>query len=214
MTAPVELTPAALAAEVASRAEARDARLILALAGPPGAGKSTIVEPLRDSLRARGLATEILPMDGFHYDNAVLEARGLRPRKGAPETFDTDGFARTLAALAAPGAGDVTVPVFDRALDLSRGSARIIAAQTRVLLVEGNYLLLNRAPWDALRPVFDLTVALSCPLPVLEARLMRRWLDLGLPEAEARAKVAGNDLPNARVVIEKSAPAEFRVVTG
>ncbi|MCA1335503.1 hypothetical protein [Pseudooceanicola marinus] len=59
-----------------------------------------------------------------------------------------------------------------------------------------------------------MTVELSCPLEVLEARLMARWLDLGLPEAVAREKVEGNDLPNARTVAEESVPAEFRITTG
>ena len=214
MTAPVATDADALAGQLALRAEARAGRLVVALAGPPGAGKSTIVEPLCGALRARGLATEILPMDGYHYDNGVLEVRGLLARKGAPETFDAAGLALSLRALTAPGAPDLAVPVFDRALDLSRGSARLIAAETRVLLVEGNYLLLNRAPWDRLRPLFDVTVELSCPLEALEARLMARWLDLGLPEAVAREKVEGNDLPNARTVAEESVPAEFRITTG
>nr|WP_083834702.1 hypothetical protein [Oceanicola sp. S124] len=187
--------------------------MVVMLAGAPGAGKSTVVDALQQALRERGLPTQILPMDGFHYDNAILDARGLRPRKGAPETFDVTGLALMLAALALPGSPDLAVPVFDRAADLSRGSARIIPAATRVLLVEGNYLLLNRAPWSDLRDLADVTVMLDCPMEVLEARLTRRWLDLGLPEAAARAKVAGNDLPNARLVIGESVSPDLRIPT-
>uniref|UniRef100_UPI0002557A94 fructose transporter kinase n=1 Tax=Oceanicola sp. S124 TaxID=1042378 RepID=UPI0002557A94 len=196
-----------------ARAGARQERLVVMLAGAPGAGKSTVVDALQQALRERGLPTQILPMDGFHYDNAILDARGLRPRKGAPETFDVTGLALMLAALALPGSPDLAVPVFDRAADLSRGSARIIPAATRVLLVEGNYLLLNRAPWSDLRDLADVTVMLDCPMEVLEARLTRRWLDLGLPEAAARAKVAGNDLPNARLVIGESVSPDLRIPT-
>lgn len=203
-----------LAEALAARAGARPGRLVVMLAGPPGAGKSTVVEGLQQELRGRGLSTQILPMDGFHYDNAILEARGVRARKGAPETFDVTSLALILAALALPGAPDLAVPIFDRAADLSRGSARIIPAATRVLLVEGNYLLLNHAPWSDLRDLADVTVMLDCPLEVLEARLMRRWLDLGLPEAEARAKVAGNDLPNARLVLSDSVAPDLRIATG
>lgn len=207
------LTPEALGQELARRAGAAPGRMVVAIAGPPGAGKSTLVDQLQAALRADGLPTQILPMDGFHYDNAILDARGLRHRKGAPESFDACGLIRLLQALASPEAPDIAVPVFDRAADLSRGSARIIPAATRVLLVEGNYLLLDRAPWNALRPLADVTAMLDCPFEVLEARLMRRWLALGLPETEARARVEGNDLPNARLVLTESAPAALSVST-
>ena len=96
-------------------------------------------------------------MDGYHFDNAVLAERGLLPRKGAPETFDVDGLARDLARIRA-GARDVAVPVFDRGLDLARAGARVIRPGHALVLVEGNYLLLDAAPWSALAAFFDRTL--------------------------------------------------------
>ena len=117
---------------------ARPGRQVLAIAGAPGSGKSTLVESLAQALAGQPVA--ILPMDGFHYDDAVLHAMGRRPWKGAPDTFDVGGLRSALARLRDPAEGAVAVPVFDRDLEISRGSARIIGPEVRLILAEGNYL--------------------------------------------------------------------------
>lgn len=149
-------------------------------------------------------------MDGFHFDNAVLEARGLIKRKGAPETFDAAGFYNLLERLRAD-AEDVAIPVFDRKLDLARAGGRVVTSQHRILIVEGNYLLLRRRPWSEMRTLFDLSVFLSVPAPVLEARLIQRWLDHDLPQDEAEARARGNDLPNAMLVLAESDRADWQI---
>jgi pantothenate kinase len=186
-------------------------RTIVALAGPPGAGKSTMSETLLAALPAGAAA--LVPMDGFHFDNAVLDAMGLRRRKGAPESFDCAGLAATLRRIRA-GEGDVAVPVFDRKADLARAGAAIIPAEARIILVEGNYLLLDRAPWSGLAPLYDLTIVIDVPIAELERRLIARWTDLGRDAVAARAWVEGNDLPNARLVIENSRRADVVWQTG
>ena len=192
-----------LASTLVARQEAKGGRLIVALAGAPASGKSTLVEELAQTL---GATAAVLPMDGYHLDNAVLDARGHRARKGAPWTFDVDGLARDLARVRADDA-PVLVPVFDRALDLSRGAAREIGPAVRIVLVEGNYLLLNDPPWTALAGFWDLSVMLTVPLDVLESRLIQRW--------EGRAGAADwirlNDLPNARIVTERSRVADVTI---
>ena len=180
-------------------------RVLVALAGPPGAGKSTAAAALVSRLPSAA----VLAMDGFHFDDAVLHARGLRPRKGAPETFDVGGLAHMMDRLRANREEEVAVPVFDRDLEVSRGSAAIIPRSVRVVLVEGNWLLLNRAPWDALRRRFDLSLWLDVPMDELERRLRQRWEGYGLEGEAMAAKMDGNDLPNARDAVENSGPADL-----
>lgn len=183
------------------------ARRIVAVAGAPGSGKSSFAERLVRALEGR-VAAAVLPMDGFHYDDAVLEARGHRPRKGAPHTFDVDGLAALLARLAADDGREVAVPVFDRAIEIARAGARIIGPETRLVVAEGNYLLLDDPAWAPLRRLFDVTVFLDVPEPVLERRLRARWAGYGLTAEATRAKLEENDLPNARRVAGASVPAD------
>lgn len=207
---PKTITPDALVAAIAARRNAR--RLVVAVAGAPGSGKSTFVERLRDRLNAASPgSSDILPMDGFHFDDIVLEARGDRLRKGAPHTFDVDGLAVMLDRLRTGDGRNVAVPVFDRVIEIARAGARIIAASTPIILVEGNYLLFDDPAWAPLRQRFDMTVMLAVPEAVLQARLTERWVGYGLEGAALRDKLEGNDLPNMRLVLEKSVPADFMV---
>jgi len=185
-------------------------RFMVGIAGPPGAGKSTLSDALRDALIARGETAEILPMDGFHMDNGILEERGLLKRKGAPETFDVRGFLDIVTAVKA-GDEEVLVPVFDRSREIAIASARAISPATRFILAEGNYLLLDQPPWSRLKDCFDLTLSVGPSLNVLEQRLRDRWVHFGLDEAAIAWKLNGNDLPNGRLVIEKSRSADISI---
>jgi pantothenate kinase len=198
---------AALARDLLARAGSR-ARYVLAVAGAPGAGKSTLADRIVAALEAASPgAAALMPMDGFHYDNAVLDARGLRSRKGAPETFDVEGLAEALARVRRADR-PVALPVFDRDLDLARAGARVVGPEARLIVVEGNYLLLRDAPWDRLAAQFDRTLFVDVPEAELARRLNARWLRYGLDPAAARARAEGNDLPNARLVAARSRPAD------
>jgi pantothenate kinase len=194
-----------LAATLFRKAAGRK-RLVAAIAGPPGAGKSTLVETLLPLLPEGSAA--IVAMDGFHFDNAVLDARGLRARKGAPETFDFAGFEALLKRIASEE-GDVAVPVFDRAADLARAGSAIIGPDVRFVIVEGNYLLLDEAPWSRLAPLFDYSVFLDVDEGELERRLVERWLEHGHDAEAARARALSNDLPNARRVMAARRAADL-----
>ncbi|WOS63218.1 nucleoside triphosphate hydrolase [Sinorhizobium fredii] len=185
--------------EILKRAAAAG-RFIVAIAGPPGAGKSTLSDGLAEAIAEAGESVAVLPMDGFHMDNAVLEQKGLLARKGAPETFDVRAFLATLAAVRADD-GEVLVPVFDRSRELAIASARAIAPETRIILVEGNYLLLDEAPWNRLDGAFDYSIFIDPGIDVLEQRLLQRWYDHGYDDETARTKAFGNDIPNARRVV-------------
>ncbi|MGV1987692.1 nucleoside triphosphate hydrolase [Agrobacterium sp. 22-221-1] len=198
-----------IAEDVLRRAEGKF-RFIVAIAGPPGAGKSTLADALCDALLARGETAAVLPMDGFHMDNGILEERGLLPRKGAPETFDVRGFLDIVCAVR-KGEQEVLVPVFDRSREIAIASARAVAPETRFILAEGNYLLLDEAPWTTLSTSFDLTIFVGPSVVVLEERLRKRWLGYGLDEAQIHAKLFENDLPNGKRVIENARPADIRI---
>ena len=202
------LTVEELARIVAERDPSR--RTVVAIAGAPGSGKSTLAERLVSRLNdnAEGCAA-LLPMDGYHYDDRVLIERGLRARKGAPETFDVLGLLHMLNRLRRNEENEIAVPVFDRDLEISRAGARLIPRSVRILVVEGNYLLLNQHPWSLLRPMFDVTLALDVPEDILRQRLIERWRSYRLTPPEIEAKVEGNDLPNGRYVTANSGPADF-----
>ena len=183
-------------------------RFVVAIAGPPGAGKSTLADELSTALQRLGQTAEVLPMDGFHMDDGVLRAKGLLTRKGAPETFDVRGFLDIVHAVKT-AEGEVLVPVFDRSRELAIAAARIIDASTRFVLTEGNYLLLDQAPWSALEGKFDYSILISPPVAMLEERLMDRWRGYGFSEEAARTKTEGNDLKNGALIRDHCRPADI-----
>lgn len=180
-------------------------RVFVAIVGAPGAGKSTFAQALLDHIDGAA----ILPMDGFHLDNATLSDRGLLHRKGAPQTFDTQGLLRVLHQIRAGGA--VRVPTFDRTADCVVPAGGRIEAETRVVLVEGNYLLLDASGWRDMHPFWDLSVFLDVPMPELESRLIQRWLDHGMPRDAAEHRARQNDIINAQTVHDSSIQADCRV---
>jgi pantothenate kinase len=186
-----------LAATIFRHAAGRE-RFLVAIAGPPGSGKSTLAERLLELLAEAPAA--LVAMDGFHFDNQVLKERGLLERKGAPETFDFDGFKSMLQRLKSLS-DDIAVPLFDREADLARAGAAVVKAGDRIVVVEGNYLLLDEAPWNELAGLFDYTVFLDVPRGALAHRLVQRWIDHGMPEEEARERAFSNDMVNAERVI-------------
>ncbi|MDZ4309855.1 MAG: nucleoside triphosphate hydrolase [Cypionkella sp.] len=202
------MTPVELAAVIRAKAQ-EQGRFLTALAGPPGAGKSTLAAELVSAL---GQGAKAVPMDGFHYDDAVLIARGARARKGAPDTFDAQGFFHLLKRLRIED--EVAIPLFDRDLEISRAGADIVTAADRLLVVEGNYLLLNEAPWPEAAPLFDLTVWIDVPEAELDRRLQARWAHYGKTPAEARAWIDSNDLPNIRRVTQNSRAADMTIRWG
>lgn len=185
-------------------------RMFVAVAGAPGSGKSTLAAKLVTRLNDRksDLAA-LLPMDGFHFDDMLLTRLGRRARKGAPDTFDVDGLRHMLLRLRARDEDAVAVPVFDRQIEVARAGARLIPAETAIIVVEGNYLLLDRPPWSALAPLFDITVRLDVRREVLQKRLDKRWRALGLSADEIRRKLADIDLPNGDLVAAASIEPHF-----
>jgi len=167
-----------------------------------------MADNVANGLRAKGESAAVLPMDGFHMDNAILIERGLLARKGIPETFDVRGFLDIVKAVR-PADQEVLVPVFDRSRELAIASARPIDPNDRFIIIEGNYLLFTEGKWAELDGIFDYTIMLAPPMEVLEERLWDRWRGYKLTEEEASAKVYGNDLPNGRLILENRRPADM-----
>lgn len=190
----------------------KSARTLIGIAGPPASGKSTLAEGVLHALcRTEELsvsAVTLLAMDGYHLDNRVLVSRGLLAKKGAPETFDSYGFCDAVKNLA-DMKRESFHPVFDRRKDIAIANAIGIDANVRVVIVEGNYLLLTTKPWSSLYDVFALTVCLSPPMPVIMNRLRQRWLDYGLDDGATTQRVISNDLPNAELVLHQSRKADI-----
>lgn len=187
-------------------------RILVGIAGAPGSGKSTLADEVAKRLRAQKCATEVVPMDGFHLDNSILEFRGLRGRKGSPETFDAEGFINSVQRL--KHGGEVILPTFDRQRDIAIAGAVSVAADCQVVLVEGNYLLFDEAPWRDLAKLWDISVMLEVPMPEIRGRLIQRWLNHGLSRAAATGRAESNDIPNAQHVVARALPAQVSLQIG
>ncbi|WP_430249292.1 nucleoside triphosphate hydrolase [Neorhizobium sp. DAR64860/K0K1] len=187
-------------------------RVLVAMAGAPGSGKSTLAEQVVDLLASQhGLEAALFPMDGYHYDDAVLNEMGRRAFKGAIDTFDAHGLRHMLQRLKANEDDVIAVPVFDRSIEIARAGGRLIPQSTEIIVCEGNYLLAQQEPWNRLKPIFDLTVFVDVPLEDLRQRLQNRWRGFGLSPGEINKKVEENDLPNGIFIAANSAEPDLRV---
>ncbi|WP_280488872.1 nucleoside/nucleotide kinase family protein [Nocardia farcinica] len=200
-----EISPAALARDVSARAQRVDRRYLLGIAGPPGAGKSTLAKALCDELNelaGANIAAEA-PMDGYHLPNVRLREMGRLPNKGEPDTFDSAGYVANLERLRdTPLGHEVTWPTFDRALD-EPTPAGVVFTTERIAVTEGNYLLVDDpalGAWHEVRNLLDACWYLDADPSVLTPRLIRRHLDGGRSPAAAHRKVTDSDLRNARLV--------------
>ncbi|PJJ73499.1 pantothenate kinase [Diaminobutyricimonas aerilata] len=176
-------------------ADGRD-RTLVGIAGAPGAGKSTIADGLVDEL---GDGAALLPMDGFHLPQRRLIELGRRDRMGAPDTFDVDGFVATLQAVR-DARGEVRAPGFDRRIEEPVADALVYPASTRIVVVEGNYLLHDEGGWERVAPLLDVTFFVSLAHDIRLARLIERHVRFGKTEEAARAWSLGPDETNARLI--------------
>ena len=187
--------------QLTQRLTADDApeRLVVGLVGAPGSGKSTIAEQLKTDLKAAGVFAGLVAMDGFHLSNAVLDELGRRNRKGAPDTFDDEGYLATLDRVRADGAPQVFAPAYRRDLHESVAAGSIVSG-TGVVVTEGNYLALETRGWGAARERIDLLIHIDVPEEVLVLRLINRHEEFGKNPLAAGHWVRTVDLPNARLI--------------
>lgn len=176
----------------------RGQRVMLGLVGPPGAGKSTLAQALHTAFAD---VSQIVPMDGFHLANVELRRLGRAGRKGAPDTFDSAGFVALLQRLRNQ-AGDEVVyaPEFRREIEEPIAGALPVLPQTQLLIVEGNYLLLDQGPWAQVAGLLDETWYVEVDDALRTGRLVQRHQQFGRSAQQAEDWVAGTDEPNARLI--------------
>ena len=176
-------------------------RIAIGLAGGPGVGKSTLAAELVTMLNAvKPGSAALVPMDGFHIKHATLEGMGEVERKGAPHTFEGAEFVSFLHRLKR-ATEPVSGPGYSRKIEDTVDDAFTVQPEVRVLVVEGNYLLLTDGPWAGVRALLDYAVFIHVPRDLVEVRLLQRHGEEGLfTEERNRAHIARNDLPNYDLV--------------
>jgi pantothenate kinase len=197
-----------LTARIEARLAASQRRVLIGIAGAPGSGKSTVAEALVAQLGGFPFAAHV-PMDGFHLADVELRRLGRFDRKGAPDTFDPDGYAALLERIAA--GGTVWAPGFERTLDQPIAQAVPVDAATRVVVSEGNYLLLPDGPWRRVRAHFDEVWFCRGDEAVRVERLIARHVRFGRTPEEARAWVMRSDEANAALVAATQQDADLIV---
>ncbi|HEY1915174.1 MAG TPA: nucleoside/nucleotide kinase family protein [Streptosporangiaceae bacterium] len=187
-------------------------RRVLGLAGPPGAGKSTLAAVLA---AAAGPRAVVVPMDGFHLAQAELIRLGRLGRKGAPDTFDAAGYIAMLARLREPGAHEtVYAPSYGRKLEEPIAGSIAVAPQTRLVITEGNYLLFDEPPWPRARALLDEVWWVDLGDQERRRRLIERHIAWGKAPAAARRFVRESDEANARAIEPGRARADRIVWAG
>ncbi len=187
----------------------RRPRVLLGIAGAPAAGKSTLATWLVSRLCARGLPAVGVPMDGFHLADSALDALGRRDRKGAVDTFDGHGYLALLRRLRAEQETTVYAPAFERDLEQPVAGSIAVPPGTRIVVSEGNYLLLEEPPWPDVWGALDEVWYVGLDDATRRARLLDRHVRFGKSPDAARAWVAAVDDPNAELIAATSGRADL-----
>ncbi len=187
--------------------------MIIGITGSPAAGKTTLAEQL-----AAGLGTELgpdqvahVPMDGYHLADVSLERIGLRDRKGAPATFDAEGYVALLRRLRENADPVIYAPGFDRDIEQPIAGSIAVPQSVRVIVTEGNYLLLD-GPWTAARELVDEVWFCRPDEKLRLERLLARHVRFGKTPEEAVAWMAVTDEPNAETITATVEQADLVVV--
>lgn len=176
-------------------------RVLLGIAGAPGAGKTTLAERLVAAVQEDGrFRAAHVPMDGFHLADAALDRLGRRDRKGAIDTFDGWGYRALLQRLRNRRDEPVYAPGFERVLEQPIAGSIAVGPEIDLVVSEGNYLLVDAEPWRAAADLLDEVWFSAAPMDLLRERLVARHIAFGKSPSEAAAWVDAVDLPNAALI--------------
>ena len=189
---------------IANYEKSENKRFVLAITGVPGAGKSTLADLLMENIN-RVLKEEsaiVIPMDGYHYHNDILIEKGLLSLKGIPQTFDSQRFVTLIKDIASEKIEKLYCPSYDRRLHNPVERSIVIEKKHKIIIVEGNYLLLDTYPWNELANFFDESWFIETPLTTTKERLISRHVLTGRSFEEALSKISSTDAPNAELIIQ------------
>jgi pantothenate kinase len=183
--------------------------VILGIAGKPGAGKSQLSSYLVENLPSDVVA--LVPMDGFHLSNEELIELGRRDRKGAPDTFDVDGYVKLLQEIRT-STSEIRFPIFHREIEASIADEGLISASTKLIITEGNYLLHDQGGWESVAPLLHHRWYIGVDDSIRLERLVARHHQYGKDLEAAHQWAHGSDENNAKVVEASKSRADLIVI--
>ena len=186
-------------------------RTIIGIVGKPGGGKSTLSRFLLKGMDPS--LVSVVPMDGFHLSNKVLKELGKSDRKGAQDTFDVKGFTTLIARIKSDGADPIYYPVFDRSIEESIAAQGVVYPSTRVVIVEGNYLMHDKGGWEEVSPLLDQSWYAYLDEDIRISRLISRHIAFGKDPESAKAWAKGSDQVNAELIETGVARCDFLIRT-
>jgi len=177
---------------------AESKRTIIGIIGKPGGGKSTLSKYLLKGMDPT--LVSVVPMDGFHLSNKILKELGRSDRKGAQDTFDVKGFTSLISRIKSDGADPIYYPVFDRSIEESIAAQGVVYPSTRVVIVEGNYLMHDKDGWQEISPLLDQSWYVFLDEDLRISRLISRHIAFGKDPESAKAWAKGSDQVNAELI--------------
>ena len=195
--------------QIQSLLDGESPRTLIGIVGKPGAGKSTVVEEISKKFDSKMVS--IIPMDGFHLSNEELISLGRRDRKGAPDTFDVEGFVLLIKKVRVDHNIDHKFPIFHREIEASIVDEGMVPKESKVVVIEGNYLFSEDHNWDGIHPMLDHTWFIDIDDEIRIERLIARHIRYGKTPAEAENWSRGSDEANARFIELTAHRAENRI---
>ena len=189
--------------------DGQSTRSLIGIVGKPGAGKSTVVEQIEKRYQPNEVS--IIPMDGFHLSNEELISLGRRERKGAPDTFDVEGFTLLIKSVKIDHSVDHKFPIFHREIEASIADEGMVPKESKVVVIEGNYLFSEAHGWNGIYPLLDHSWFIEIDDEIRIERLIARHVRYGKTREEAEAWSRGSDETNARFIGLTANRAENRI---